>query len=136
MKGIGMRVKCVAIYPTEELIETLGPGFYRKQIFPLTIGNEYIVLGIEFAINSRLYGTTTLVEIKSDVGHLISVPIGLFEIIDGKVSRYWEARSWGDNTVTLWPPSFYREYYHDKLSERMPDIVEDFNRVYIQLASE
>jgi hypothetical protein len=38
--------------------------------------------------------------------------------------------------VCLWPPSFFAEFYHDKLSDGDPEIAKDFQRVYSELAEE
>jgi hypothetical protein len=76
------------------------------------------------------------VDIASDSGYLYPVPLCLFEVIDGRVSQHWQVRQYEDGDLTLWPPSFYREYYHDDLIEGVPEVVDDFRRVRIQIEDE
>jgi len=131
-----MKVKCVQAYPTPEQIAKLGPDFLKRQTFGVTVGEEYLVLGLQFQINSTLFGTGVVIQFINDDGHIGFAPLYLFEIIDGRPSKYWEARFWEDGSLTLWPTSFYREYYHDDLSEDVPEVVEDFKRVRALLESE
>ena len=116
-----MKIRCIAELPNEEQAVRLGKNYSPgKQEFSLFIGKEYIVFGL-----SILDGATW-VQILSDFGYLYSVPLCLFEITDGRVSRYWQARSYENGTLKLWPPSFYQDYYHDDLIEGVPEVVEDF----------
>ena len=131
-----MRVRCVREYPSEEQIAHLGPNFYRNQSFPITVGKEYLVLGIETYNNSVAYGTCVGIQYKTDDGNLLSTPIILFEITDPRVSNYWEARITDDGGLLLWPTAFYREYYHDDLSSGVPEVMKDFNYVYDLLDKE
>ena len=43
--------------------------------------------------------------------------------------KCWELKVDENKNIRLWPPSFYRMYYRDDLSENVPEIVEDFQRV-------
>ncbi len=45
-------------------------------------------------------------------------------------------KMWEDGAITLWPPSFYKEFYHDHLSEGVPEVVHDFERIYSLLSAE
>ncbi len=131
-----MKVKCRFGYPTPEQIEKLGPDFYKNQRFGVTIGKEYIVLALQFQIRDPGFGTGVAIQFVNDSGNIGFAPMFLFEIVDGRASNYWEARFWEDGSLTFWPPSFYREYYHDDLSEGVPEVVEDFKRVRALLESE
>lgn len=131
-----MKIRCIAEYPSPEQIDQLGKEFYPHQTFGITIGREYLAYGIEFVIASSLYGTGALVNLVSDYNHLSAAPLCLFEITDGRVSRFWECRMSPDGWVTLWPPSFYREFYHDDLAEGVSEVVEDFRSVRAMLESE
>ena len=122
-----MRVKCKTIYPDDKQLEELGEGFYRNQAFYVTPGGEYTVYDIIFTTGQAgSHGTGTWIEMVSDYGHLRNAPLLLFEIVDGRVSRYWERRTWPHGEVTFRPASLYREYYHDDLSEGVPEVVADF----------
>jgi hypothetical protein len=124
-----MIVKCVSQYPTEDQLDYLGPKFFKNQAFHITIGKEYIVLGLSVSVEPDPSGRGVAVEIVTDYGHLGGTPLCLFQIVDGTASRYWEVKVREDGIVTLWPTSFYREYFHDDLSESVPDVVEEFQRV-------
>ena len=130
-----MRVRCLGECPNQEQIEKLGAGFYREQAFHVSAGKEYAVFGLEFAVNAKTRGTGAWIEIISDYGHLGGAPLCLFEVLDPRVSRFWELREWPDG-ITLWPPSFYRRYYHDDLSENVPEVMQDFRRVRAEIESE
>lgn len=39
-------------------------------------------------------------------------------------------------TVALWPPSFFGEFYRDDLSEGVPEITDDYERVKRQIEAE
>jgi hypothetical protein len=81
-------------------------------------------------------GAWVEVLMEPDIPTLIPAPLCLFEIVDPRVSRYWEIHVSDEGMVRLWPPSFYREYYHDDLSDRAPEIVKDFWRVHALIEAE
>ena|SRR5215813_6375975 len=124
-----MKVKCLAEYPNAEQRSRLGKGFNEKQDFHVTVGREYVVLGMEFYVDSSTRGTGVWVAFLCDYEHLTSAPLCMFTITDPRVSRFWECRDSDSNIIVLWPPSFYREYYHDDLSEDVKEVVEDFRQV-------
>jgi hypothetical protein len=124
-----MRVRCVSSRPASDLGSGGGGDAYAAQDFHITEGQEYLVLGLQFEIRSKLFGTGAWVQLRTDYGRLGWAPLAAFEILDGRVSGTWEVRQWADGGVTLWPPSFYREFYHDDLSEGVPEIVEDLRQV-------
>lgn len=130
-----MRVRCLSIYPIEADIAKLG-GFYRRQSFRVTVGSEYLVLGLMFVMNSNLFGTGLVVRFVDDDGNFAFAPLFMFEIVNGSPSKYWMARFHEDGTFELQPPSFYKEYYDDDLSEGVPEIVADFRRVMGLLEAE
>jgi hypothetical protein len=72
----------------------------------------------------------------SDYGHLVSAPLCLFEVVDSTASRYWQLRVRDDGTVTLWPASFYREYFHDDLSEGVLEVSQEFAQARKLIESE
>jgi hypothetical protein len=125
-----MRVRCIAELPTEEQARTLG-DFYRhgKQVFHIAVGCEYLVYAVTF-----MDGAPWL-ELKEDFEYLHRAPLCLFEIVDGRVSRYWDAR-WRNQDLCFWPTSFYGEYYFDDLIEGSPDVLEDFRQVTLSMESE
>lgn len=128
-----MIVRCIRGYPTEEQISRLGPEFFRNRAFAVDPGEEYAALALTVDFGTRHMGLGPWVQIytRKHIVHAITfAPLCLFDVTDPLVSRYWEVRTpEGGTKVTLWPPSFYRPYYHDDLSEDVPGVVTDFERV-------
>ncbi|MEM7086259.1 MAG: hypothetical protein AAF489_08765 [Bacteroidota bacterium] len=84
--------------------------------------DEYLVYGLTFTPNSnyaQIYHNN----------NLISVPMSLFEIIDDRVSKYWVIKQNEEGTIFLWPEEFFKEYFHDDLSEGVSEIVRTFKNV-------
>jgi len=111
----------------------IGP--YPGQSFGVTIGKEYLVVGLSFEINSYA-GTGVCVNIVSDGGYFVTVPLCLFEVLDARASRYWRIRRWEDGITSLWPESFYAPFYVDDHNEDVPEVRADFKKVYSQLEAE
>jgi hypothetical protein len=98
------------------------------------VGQEYLVFGLSFLVGS-LYGTTTVVDYYDGSG-IVSAPIALFEVTNPHISRYWEAKKLDNGEMHLWPPQFYAEYFHDRLSDGEQEATEAFERVYMLLENE
>lgn len=111
-------------------------GPVMKQDFRFTEGLEYVVVGVDFTIDSTVQGTGTWVHLVNDDDRLSWAPLGLFEVVDPRVSAQWELRQHEDGQVTLWPPALYREFFHDDLSEGEAEVVADFRRVRESLEAE
>ena len=86
------------------------------------IGTEFTVLGIEVAEGNVTYRIGNPPR-EQYVIHCLAV---LFEIVDGSPSRFWQAVMRPDGQFVLWPPSWFAEYYHDRLSDGDPAIYADF----------
>ena len=131
-----MKVRCIARRPTPEQVADLGfsPRFDRD--FHVTIGNEYLVLALEFVDKSEFYGAGVVLEMRDDFGRWAMFPLLLFEVVDPRPSRYWIAQKTKDNSLTLGPPSFFRRYYHDDLTDGVPEVVDDFRQVAALLEAE
>jgi hypothetical protein len=129
-----MVIKCISEKPNELQAKYL-PKMYRRADFHISSGTEYVVLGISFMLDDSV-GRCSFVEITSDYGHLSSVPLFLFEIVDPRVSKYWTLRQFDPFTFALWPNDFYTEYFHDDLSNNLMDAVERFNKIKAKLEEE
>ncbi|MNE57959.1 hypothetical protein D3C80_1529570 [compost metagenome] len=129
-----MKVNCNSLKLEADNISILGQNAQAKNNFSITIGQTYTVFGLTFSFGG--FGSGCFVQILSDNNHLIDVPIVLFETVDNRLSKYWEFKSYPDGGITLWPPSFYKDYYHDDLSEDIPEVVEDFKKVRELLINE
>jgi hypothetical protein len=96
------------------------------------IGTEFLVYGIDF-LNGNLFYR---------IGHppheqyVIQCLAALFEIVDPRVSRYWKGRMLSAGEFVLWPPSWFVDFYHDRLSDGDRELVEDFNTIKRLFAEE
>jgi hypothetical protein len=104
--------------------------------FQITPTREYLILGLQFAIGSDIYGTGVLFDIEDDAGRCVSVPSSLFEITDATASKWWLARQNERGWFKLWPEEFYTDYFHDDLSEDVAVCVRKFQDVKQRLESE
>ncbi|RMG27520.1 MAG: hypothetical protein D6732_20015 [Methanobacteriota archaeon] len=126
-----MKVRCIAEQPDEEQAKQLGDNYQPgKQEFGVEIGKEYIVFGLS------VLGGSVWIDIESEMEYIYPVPLCLFEIIDGRVSKYWEIRTTTGGNVLVWPSSFFREYFHDDLSEGVPEVLEEFRRIKMLMEAE
>lgn len=131
-----MRVKCLNHELTEEqrLVLKVPPVLRTKH--QISIGKEYLVLGISFEIGSPVYGNTVLLQVVNDAGHCSFIPAALFEIVDGRCSSFWEARFYEHGGVTMWPAEFYKTYFHDDLSNNDPETRKTFESVLTKMKAE
>ena len=131
-----MKIKCVNRELTEEQRALLkAPSRFRPK-HSLTVGKEYLVLGIVSIIESPDYGNTALFEIVNDSSQLVLFPAVLFEVIDAHCSSYWKGAIYDDGSVTLRPEEFYRDFFHDDLSEGDPATRQVFEEVVAKLEAE
>lgn len=130
-----MRVRCLRQRPSESEVAALGSKYYRSQSFHLTVGKEYVVIGLDFAIDSNVHGTGVWAHVVSDDGNLIWAPLTLLEITDARVSKYWEARVF-DKGFKLWPRSLFKDFYHEDLAEGVQEVKDDFHQLRARLEEE
>jgi hypothetical protein len=131
-----MKVKCIRDYPSEDQLRLLGGKFFRSQRFPVTVGQIYLVLGLSFLSKEGAWGSGLVFEIAADDGEPASVPECLFQIEDPRISHHWELNLGNQEAVRLWPPSFYRAFYHEDLAEGSREVREDYKRVLSLMLSE
>jgi hypothetical protein len=122
-----MQIVCKAGKATPAQKEIMGLP-YSNSDFDITEGVTYLVFGMTIDMRENK-NSVCFIQILSNGGHLITAPLFLFDITDNRVSRYWELKISSEGFLTLWPPSFYREYYHDDLFEEVDEVVKDFNLV-------
>jgi hypothetical protein len=83
-----MKIVCIAnsgeALPDQFLDESVG--YKRSMEFPLTIGRGYVVYAVEFRLNQVWY----YISDDDDFEYPMATPAPLFEVVDGRVSRYWE----------------------------------------------
>lgn len=81
---------------------------------------EYLALGLE------VWRGVVWVDISENDRTVSSVPLLLFEVVDGQVSGYWELRTTNDGGFRLWPSLFYERAFHDRLSNGDPELLRQF----------
>src|SRR5713101_189436 len=120
-----MRLRCIRRNPiSRDAVTDLAA--YRqpdRTEFDLVVGHEYVAMGFGF------WDAKAWVEVATDGGFLLSVPLEEFEVVSGRPSSYWELRATDDGSVRLWPVSFYAPTYHSDLADRVPSVVQDFDRI-------
>lgn len=97
------------------------PDKVIQRDYNITVGRLYLVYGLQVKGDASIH-----IEYLSDSGNLSEAPLELFKIKDGRVSRYWQVKVWGDGNLTIWPELFYKEYFHDDLSEGIEENVQAF----------
>jgi hypothetical protein len=131
-----MRVKCLAERLTgDQRIATQASNLFNPT-YQITVGQSYIVLGINLFINSSVFGKCCLYMIQDDAGRCVPVPSVLVEIIDWRVSSFWRAKQLDQFDLTLWPEELYQEFFHDDLSEGNFATRQLFQAVVAKLESE
>lgn len=131
-----MRIKCKSRELTEEQRELLNASSRFRPNHRITIGKEYLVLGLVGVIHSSRYGSTTLFEIFDDDRHLVLYPAVLFDVTDARCSSFWRAAIHEDGTVTLRPEELYQEFFHDDLSDGDPAVRKIFEAMVARLDAE
>src|SRR5687768_3774422 len=93
--------------------------------YDLKIGNKYLVTGISW-IPKNDSNSRVLYEVINDAGNLRPVPATLFQIHDDRCSKYWVTRFDESGNFSIRPEAFFRDYFHDDLSEGLFDAVKIF----------
>ena len=131
-----MKVKCLSAELSDEQRKKLNLWSRHRYLNVIRPGRVYTVLGITFVRDSSVYGNGPAFDIRNDDGDCVGVPSAQFEVIDPRASRYWIARLKDVDAFTLWPEPFYKEYFHDILSDGAPEYVAEFERVCTLLDNE
>ncbi|QKJ01550.1 hypothetical protein [Yersinia mollaretii] len=129
-----MKVKCLATSLTAQQKAALGLMDNQDPQYPYTIGQIYTVLAMSSKVGVNAGTLLQLPKIPMD--YIISVPLCIFDIVDGRPSSYWKIEKLSEYEISLWPEEFYREYFHDDLSDGDPEVVEIFKRVVDKLEKE
>lgn len=106
------------------------------QDFHVTVGASYLVIGLQFSVNSNVLGTGAWIHLVNDYGHLAWTPARMFEVIDSRVSSFWRVDFSIEGQVRIWPELLLQEYFHDDLSDGDPVATEAFARLMSALELE
>ncbi|EPS8495175.1 hypothetical protein ACVH8U_004141 [Yersinia enterocolitica] len=128
-----MKVTCTATRLSSHHKQVMGLEADEEPNYPFVVGETYTVLGIHTQAG---YYAGTMLHMPSPGGYIIPTPLCLFEVIDDRPSRYWRIQKYDDYHITLWPEEFYQEYFHDDLSDGVPEVIEIYNSVVKRLEKE
>jgi hypothetical protein len=131
-----MRIRCLARELTGEQHKEARANERMHPRYQITPGQDYLVFGITFLVDSVVYGNCCLFTILDDADRCVSIPSALGEVTDGRPSRFWVARTDERQGVALWPEEFYQRYFMDRLSDREADAVMAFLRVKEKIEGE
>ncbi len=131
-----MKVRCVQNKVRLEDLDRLGFVRGAPGDFDLTPEKFYLVIGVTCNEKASDCGRGVILEVLDDFGRWSMAPICLFHVTDSRLSRYWIVRQYGEMGLRLWPESFFRDYYHDLLTDGDPEVVADFERVLSLLKAE
>ena len=133
-----MRVRCISQSPTNAPTVERDPQFWPTTDYRVEIGEEYFVASI-WVLSSSVgpgWGPGAVLEILSEIGRLDTVPLSMFEIVDGKLPSEWELRVISADTALIAPPLLFTEYFHDRLSDGEPSAIREFNALILQMERE
>lgn len=125
-----MRLRCIRQANSDETLSFQAKKTPLRTQYDLVVGQEYVAMGLSVSDG------VIWIEVATDGGFLMPVPLKEFDIVYGKPSNLWEARVDEENTFRLWPASFYAPFYHSDLADREPAVVADFDRVREQIEEE
>jgi hypothetical protein len=127
-----MRLRCIRRVPVsvDRVVDLAAYKRPDRTPYDLVVGEEYVAMGLGF------WDAKVWIEVATAGDFLISVPLDEFEIVSGTPSIHWKLEASGDGYVRLWPSSFYQPAYHSDLADRVPAVIDDFERVRKMLEGE
>lgn len=128
-----MKVTCIATELNASQKQVMGLNNNEEPSYPFIIGDSYTVLGIHSQLG---YYAGTMLHMASPSGYILPTPLCLFDVVDDRPSRYWKIQKYNEHQITLWPEEFYQEYFHDDLSDGVPEVVEIYKKVVERLEKE
>jgi len=125
-----MLLVCKALQPTLPEARRLGKHYLGgNQTFAVVVGRNYVAYGLRF------WSGGIWVDIEVDAGYVLSVPLALFDLVDGSVPSIWEMRVDEDGDSALCPRAFHEPYFLDDLIEAKPDAVMQFRELKAEMNS-
>src|ERR1700723_2281480 len=101
-----MKVRCLSKSLTDDQRLSLGISGPARPRYQITVGAIYIVFSMSLAQKSDYFGSCPFVDVIDDGARLIPIPLCLFEIVDGRPSKYWEISSDNECNLRIWPKEF------------------------------
>lgn len=132
-----MKVMCIKNLATD-LPKEINPDLVlgkadssRERRFPLLIGKEYTVFGITIRMNCAWYYVCD----EDFTYYPVWSPAALFEITDGRLSRYWRVgyHTWSGTGnqpyfIISFPEWVNDQYFYDKLTDREQKEIDVFEK--------
>lgn len=123
-------------FKTKEITEDLVKKFANEQLlhqdFHLDINDTYLVFGLFIKNNGAV-----IIDCLNKYNHVHSYPLDLFEIEDGKVSKYWIMKVNKNGEIQFSVKEFYDNiYFLDDLSEDIPEVVSQFQDLLKRMQNE
>ena len=132
-----MIARCRSIKPSDSEAAAASIDFTGlRQPYAVTVGKSYVVLGLTFSNAPSLLGTDGAITYTENDRYILSAPLAMFEIVDPRPSTKWTFGRSQNGEWCFWPPSFFADFYADKLSDGDPAMVDDFQRIYAELRAE
>ena len=129
-----MIVKCISALPSKEQAKRLGQNFRPgKQQFGIKPDERYVVFGLH-TLGSEIW--VDIMDPDLEPGYLFEAPLMLFEIVDPRVSKFWEMRITAKGQFKIAAPSMFTDYYFDRLFESVPEVVQDFIQLRARMEAE
>ncbi|TCV90940.1 hypothetical protein [Biostraticola tofi] len=123
-----MKVTCIENRLTSNQKLKLGIATENDFKYPFEIGETYTVLGITCQMGQTI--------LEMPYFYIFPAPMCLFNIVDDRLSSYWKLRKRSEHGISFWPEEFYQEYFHDDLSDGVPEVVDIYKQVIKKLEEE
>jgi hypothetical protein len=123
-----MKVTCIQDRLINDQKLKLGIATENDFKYPFEIGETYTVLGITCRMGQTI--------LEMPYFYIFPAPMCLFAITDERPSSYWKIKKIDENKISLWPEEFYQEYFHDDLSDGIPEVISIYKQVVRKLEEE
>ncbi len=131
-----MRVRCVRNEISMAEADKSGMLARAANNRRVTVGETYLVLGIDVVRNQEHRGTGVFFQVNDDGGRPSWGGWQLFGIVDAHASHHWEVEVTENGGVLMQPREFFDSNFHNDLAEGEPGAAEIYERVVNRLASE
>lgn len=106
-------------------------GKDHSQDFSLMVGGIYLVVGLRI-IQSKAY---PLFEVIDEEGELVTISAEFVELVDSRVSPSWRLEILEEG-IAFWPKEFLAAFFHDDVSEGLPEAIGQLQAAYDRLRAE
>ena len=137
-----MKVRCISNLGKEMPKDCRGIGFDEKTVFDLILGKDYTVYGFTVKSGYIWYYICDEMYEREVIHYPIWQPAPLFEVIDGKMSKYWMCNfKMGYCSEDTFQLVAFEEWvndlvYYDRLTDGIEFDVEIFKRYKTLMDSE